>query len=301
MAEDLSDKTPAQADWKVVAPQAASEEVKRILKDPVFHYSQRCKSLLKYIVDKSLKGQHQELKERIIGIEVFGRSPDYDTSNDATVRVAVNEVRKRLSQYYSKAEHKQELRIDIPVRSYVAEFNPPGRGPDKALTHNGYRVFGRWYLWAAAAVVILGLAAWMIVQSPFRVSAIDEFWAPLLSSSRSISICVGMPLNTKWDSTESKPLPDPTTQNAPTYANDQRIIVDKEDIAGGEQFLAYLHQKGKEAVIRPSQGFDLAALQSDSLILEGMYMNEWAERFWPDLHFQFRKDPNVDLRWIEGT
>src|SRR6516165_1003397 len=108
-----------------VAAELIRAEMESLLSDPLFRYSQRASNLLRFIVDRTLRGKTEDLKERIIGIEVFRRAPDYDTSNDSTVRVVANEVRKRLAEYYAKPEHGQQVRIDIPVRSYVAEFRVP--------------------------------------------------------------------------------------------------------------------------------------------------------------------------------
>ncbi|MBB5061225.1 hypothetical protein HDF16_005961 [Granulicella aggregans] len=67
------------------------------------------------------------LKERNLGTEVFGRPSDYDTSADPIVRVTAGEVRKRIAQYYQTAGHQEELRIDLPIGSYVPHFYAPGQ------------------------------------------------------------------------------------------------------------------------------------------------------------------------------
>ena len=55
------------------------------------------------MVQRALSGELETLSERMIGVELFGRPADYDTSNDAVVRVRAAEVRKRLAQYYKEA------------------------------------------------------------------------------------------------------------------------------------------------------------------------------------------------------
>ena len=62
------------------------------------------------------------LKERTIGIEVFGRPTSYDPSDDATVRVKAGEVRKRLGLYYSDHGAHNPLRIELPSGAYVPDF-----------------------------------------------------------------------------------------------------------------------------------------------------------------------------------
>ena len=62
-------------------------ELCRILESPSFRTSQRCQDFLRYVVEHALTGSHHRIKERTIGVEVFGRSPAYDTSSDGVVRI----------------------------------------------------------------------------------------------------------------------------------------------------------------------------------------------------------------------
>src|ERR1019366_10021792 len=65
-----------------------SEELERILHSHAFAGSERSCSLLRYLVEHALSGDEPALKERIIGMELFGRDASYDTGNDAIVRVS---------------------------------------------------------------------------------------------------------------------------------------------------------------------------------------------------------------------
>src|SRR5438552_143370 len=59
---------------------AIREQLERMLANPLFKNSKRYPNLLRYIVERTLEGSPGELKERTLGIEVFGRSPAYDTN-----------------------------------------------------------------------------------------------------------------------------------------------------------------------------------------------------------------------------
>src|SRR5579871_3007115 len=84
--------------------EAVRAELSRILQSQSFRGSRRCCRFLEYSVQHVLDGNAQEdLRERSIGVEVFHRAADYDTNEDAIVRVTANEVRKRLAQYYQEA------------------------------------------------------------------------------------------------------------------------------------------------------------------------------------------------------
>ena len=101
------------------------EQLGRVLASSLFRNSKRFPNLLSYTVECALKGNAEPLKERTLGIEVFGRQPDYDTTQDPVVRMTAVEIRKRLAQYYQTPGHENEIRIDFPPGSYVPEFHPP--------------------------------------------------------------------------------------------------------------------------------------------------------------------------------
>ena len=98
------------------------EELSAILASPHFRNSKRYPNMLRYVVEKSLNGQVDDLKERTLGVEVFGRQPDYDTNADPVVRVSAGEVRKRIAQYYHETVGERKIQIDLPTGSYVPEF-----------------------------------------------------------------------------------------------------------------------------------------------------------------------------------
>ncbi len=105
------------------APEVAQVvgELNRLLASHHFHSSKRCQAFLRYVVAETLAGR-QELKERTIGIEVFDRSPSYDTNQDPVVRMTAGEVRKRLALSYQEISGPSGLRIELPVGSYIPRF-----------------------------------------------------------------------------------------------------------------------------------------------------------------------------------
>src|SRR5260370_40871559 len=64
------------------------------------------------------------MKERTVGVDGFARPSHYDTNEDPIVRVTAGEIRKRIAQYYQEPGHGEELRIDLPLGSYVPHFLP---------------------------------------------------------------------------------------------------------------------------------------------------------------------------------
>lgn len=102
------------------------EELTRVLSGHEFRSSKRSQDFLRYVVEHTLDGHSETLKERTIGIEVFGRPVSYDPSEDATVRVKAGEVRKRLGMYYAAEGLHNPVRIDLPAGTYIPEFRANG-------------------------------------------------------------------------------------------------------------------------------------------------------------------------------
>lgn len=96
--------------------------LREVLSSTAFAGGKRAQEFLQLVIDHGLAGQLDSLKERMIGAEMFGRSVDYDTANDAVVRVKATEVRRRLAQYYREAVPAPPVRIELPVGSYVPKF-----------------------------------------------------------------------------------------------------------------------------------------------------------------------------------
>ena len=105
--------------------QLVRSQLEKIVSDGRFAASKRYPYLLRYIVEQTLAGNEDDLKERTLGVEVFHRPPDYDTNADPVVRLCAAEVRKRLAQYYQSPAHGGELRIDLNPGSYVPVFSHP--------------------------------------------------------------------------------------------------------------------------------------------------------------------------------
>jgi hypothetical protein len=97
--------------------------LQEIVEGAAFKGSHRSAQFLKHIVEQAIAGSLESLKERAIGIELFGRSPSYDTGEDAIVRVTASDVRKRLLQHYGKYGTSSELRLSLPLGSYVPEVS----------------------------------------------------------------------------------------------------------------------------------------------------------------------------------
>jgi hypothetical protein len=183
--------------------EAIREELERVLLSHEFRASKRSQDFLRYVVDHTIDGDTEQLKERTIGMEVFGRPASYDPSEDATVRVKAGEVRKRLGLYYAGEGARSRVRIELPSGTYVPEFHwhngaaylsgseraeAPGRTAVPVSSTSWSR---RALRYGGGAVILAATLVGMYVLKPqiLRNSPLDQFWAPVLQGTTPISIC----------------------------------------------------------------------------------------------------------------
>jgi hypothetical protein len=206
-------------------PEEAKSQIKNALQDMVssvpFRTSRQCQDLLRYIVLHSMGGKDESLRERIIGVQVFGRLPDYDQSEDPVVRIRAADVRKRIALYYESDDVvERQLKISIPSGSYRASFEflesgkhlsdrrapeivaPPlieshPFSPPVVISSSGESAKGirAWLVrHRMAALPMLGVLLLSIfyglVQSTSK-TAFERFWSPVLKNPNNSLIYVG--------------------------------------------------------------------------------------------------------------
>ena len=104
--------------------------VEKVLQSKVFSRSDASRLILRFIVEKSLAGNPDTLKEYTIATEALGRPSDFDPKADSIVRIQMQRLRKRLEEYYSDEGAGDPMRIVIPSGHYVPEFRVhPESGP----------------------------------------------------------------------------------------------------------------------------------------------------------------------------
>lgn len=97
--------------------------LERVITSGTFRRSQRHRQFLTHVIRAGLAGQREQLKEVIIGIEVFGRTlPEYDPRRDPIVRVEVGRIREKLARFYEGEGANESFQIVIPVGNYMPLF-----------------------------------------------------------------------------------------------------------------------------------------------------------------------------------
>ena len=102
--------------------EAVRTQLKRVLGSEGFARNDRLSSFLRFVVEQELSGGGDQLKESVIGVEVFGRRPDYDVRQDSIVRTEAGKLRARLAKYYGTEGAAGEVVIDLPKGGYRPLF-----------------------------------------------------------------------------------------------------------------------------------------------------------------------------------
>jgi hypothetical protein len=275
------------------------EQLERVLAHPVFRNSKRNCSLLKHVVERTLEGRQEDLKERAIGVDVFGRSIDYDTNADHIVRSVAGEVRRRLAQYYMEPERESEIRIDLLAGSYVAQFRLPGgrSNASSAVTPVGpvellapfvtERPIPWWRSWPAAIGAALTIAICLsVLWLAGPKSAFEKFWSPFFSSANSALLCVG------GGQTNPAVPTDPMMTLSDFERQPSRRMHVSDAMALAE--VAGLLQSNRKPyrILNRAGATSFKELQSGPFILIGGMNNEWTLRLTAGLRFSFERGPN---------
>ena len=106
-----------------MSPEAVRTQLERVLASELFSSAGRHSRLLRYLVERTLAGEGDQLKEYVLGTEVFDRSDAYDPRIDSIVRVEVRRLRSRLEEYYRGPGAGDPLVIGVPRGSYIPTFS----------------------------------------------------------------------------------------------------------------------------------------------------------------------------------
>jgi hypothetical protein len=296
------------------------EQLNRLLAYPLFTNSKRYPVLLAYTVEQALLGNAGELKERTIGVEAFGREPNYDVNLDPVVRTTAAEVRKRLIQYYYSPDHAGELIIEVPVGSYVPLFREPSPHavqPDTQLVYESPEALpqgrvesearladspkgsaGRTvYAWIPIALLVAGLLGFGIGRvrfpgqaarssgpsNPSGPSDMDRFWEPITATSSRVTYCLGVPSDAV----------DLQSRTIPAFPAGERGSLNVYDVITLARSIAPLIPKNGEFRVLVGSETGFAQLREGPSVMIGAFDNPWTMRITQDLPIGFEYDNHV--------
>lgn len=305
-----------------------------------FRGSHRSQQFLRHVIEKTIQGCVDELKERTIGIELFHRVPSYDTGEDAIVRVTASDVRRRLLQHYGRYGETSPFRIFLPPGSYVPEIAcaplvdapadslplPPASSDEPALTArvspSGVPVRPRkgWSFVAAALVLglLMATAALALRQgksSPTTAAAVLP-WKAIFRPGHAVDLITSDPNLEQLQELTGSDI------SVADYAN-QRYVQTPQALTPAQQqfYQFYLHADNAAAIdtplavniarlvpaslsfnVRSARTLRVADMQTgDSLVLIGSpRSNPWFDFFENQLDFRFVFNRDLNQEIIQN-
>lgn len=201
------------------------DQVERILHSDELRACEGLQRLLKFLADKSVCGEADELKEYIVAIDGLGKPSSYDPRKNSTVRIQVGRLRQKLADYYRTEGQRDPVLIDVPKGRFKLKFEyRNGAGPKVAQLHASVPVLVRSEVdepptsqkkprsrrllivltaVLAAGAAIAGSGYWIRlgtmkappVSYPAGWTAdMDALWHPFLGSKRPLVVAIEDPL-----------------------------------------------------------------------------------------------------------
>ncbi len=304
---DLQDPPPR------LPPEKAEQvlaELERVLRSPLFRASRRCQVLLRRITEQTIAGDFDSLKERSLGVDVFGRPLDYDTSQDPVVRASAAEVRKKLAQYYQEAGHELELHIELPPGSYLAEFHFSTPKPAPAIPAVKPKP-RKWALLAVVSAVCAGLliVAVTLAVPGWRRSDLDDLWNSVLARPGTVLVCVGLQAAYNLRSAQRQDeiqgiIPPRADRGArqPIREEDLILLPDRyvalDDALCLVRITSLLDRYRKPYRVRAQRSTSFADLRDTPAVLIGAFDNPWTLRTADQLRFTFHKNSEQDTGMV---
>lgn len=163
----------------------------RVCASPHFNRSSRLRELLRFLCRRAWDEGAEEIKEHEIGVAVFERSPQFDSSQDTLVRVQASQLRKRLERYFAEEGAAEPFILEIPRGSYApvvahrSTLQPAPPVPALPSASGRSRLVPAL---AALCLLLAALCAWLLFRPADRQSALGPsvrfFWNTFSSNGR---------------------------------------------------------------------------------------------------------------------
>ena len=306
-----------------LSPAQKRELVARIARTPHLNRSVRLTELLTYLVERSIGDVSEGLREQEIGTNLFGRDPNYDTSQDNIVRVQVSQLRKKLESYFSQEGSHEPVLIEIPRGGYLPIFlerNELPPSPIEAdLVAPPRRVSALLTpLLLATTLFFIALSIWLwsrpspLTQPEIRNDAaeaspspaLDALWKVLLKQGQQTDLVLADSTLTILQDHGGKPLSlDMVLQRKfvdalpPDLANDERArtlaIVERRytslsDVELVGKVLQLRQPDQPVPILTIARDYQMRAFKTNNVILLGSKRsNPWVELLEPRMNFRF--------------
>jgi hypothetical protein len=251
----------------VLEVEAARAQAGRIAQSRTFRNSDVLRHLLSYLVDASIAGTSEELKEYTVAVDALGKPSSYDPRQESAVRMQVGRLRQKLTEYYRTEGKDDPVVLDLPKGGFAVVFEPrrisfdPASLPESPAPGRRREIF----LAAALAVALAATAVFAVrnwqARNELRVASassdvpwtpeIRQLWEPLLAPNRPLVVCIATPLSV----------------SIPGFGFVRELDVnDWEDVAKSKGIAALKDALGAPAV-QPSFGYTGVGTASAALLL----------------------------------
>ena len=143
-------------------------QLDRLLASDGFANADRMSGFLRYIVERSIAGESDQLKEYVIGVAVFGRDEQYDPRIDSIVRVEARRLRTKLDEYYAGSGRHDPIVIGMRRGAYVPDFARRAAPLPEAAARSAIDRPARQTRWTPG-LVALGAALLVVLPLAFTV------------------------------------------------------------------------------------------------------------------------------------
>jgi hypothetical protein len=294
-----------------ISAEMVSKQLMLLINHRGFKSSKRLIAFLEFVVGQAIEGSGDRIKERTIGVEVFDRKPDYDTSTDHIVRTAASELRKRLAVYYGEDVHRMELHIEIPQGSYIPRFTLPSAVPTTERLPVGTEVdlpinadpdghqlarHRRQRSWLITILVLLIIIAIAVTPVARRSKTPQSrFWGPLINNSGAVLFVAGNvsngPPKTTYEGIDVTPSPPPNSEfGFPSVAFGDAVAMSR--------MASFFETKGKMVEMRQESAVSFDDLRAKPSVLVGLFNNAWSLRLARPLRFSLAMDAQQHLIYI---
>ena len=252
----------------VVEPAEVRAQVERLIRSKTFEASEVHRHLLQYLAEKAIQGDADRLKEYTIGLEAFGKPDSYDPRRDSIVRLQVGRLRQKLTTYYQAEASPGELCISLPKGGFklsVQEMERRSAEQAARLQRRRMQILAvalaLVFVWATASTTL-----WLSNRHNAAVGSrwtpeLDALWAPILSSHRSLVLCLGAPLFVR----------------VPDFGFFRDPRTNDWDEIGRSERIAELRKSRPEAEIGPSYSFTGAGEATAGVLLAGLLSSRKGE------------------------
>lgn len=299
-------------------------ELDRITQSAEFRQSEQSKRLLTYLVEHTLDGKFELLRERAIGMALFGRADGYDTNESPIVRVRANEIRKRLAKYYQEHGNGTRVQLEVPAGGYKVELRQVGEPVEAAAAEPVAKEavieplaafpappeigrparWRRWTVGVLAAVAAVAAGVGIYGWTSRGGDAVADFWRPALEDPNAVILCTGHPVvyrfTRQFEARQTgdqldhyRSLTEPLQLRPDEQFTGRDVVPVRDQYVGlGSAYAVarihgWLASHKKDSEIRFGNDLTFTDLRKAPAVLLGAFQNKWSLELSRNLRFVF--------------